>query len=320
MNNVLILTNSSDVHAHILVGWIEKYGGCIFRVDFDRLRTHFFTSIFYNKKNPTLVFETPVGTIWSDSIYSIWFRRPYELKLDENNLDQKIIIGETNDFIRSLSSFFPKKTLQVDHPANIGKSSRKAFQLLLAKKMGLTIPNTIITNSPKEAKGFISEQQNGTIIKSLVSGYVEANNKAKSIFTTFVSPETNIELVKNAPTLFQENIQKKSEIRVTIIGSKVFSVEFDSQLNELGRIDWRKDPDILKVPHRVIQLPTKLEHTLLKYKNYFGLNFSTIDLALTPSGDYVFFELNPSGQFLWLEDLTGLPLASEMAKFLLGKK
>lgn len=48
-----------------------------------------------------------------------------------------------------------------------------------------------------------------------------------------------------------------------------------------------------------------------------GLSYCALDLVVTPSGDYVFLEVNPSGQYGWLESLTGLPITRELVRMLM---
>jgi glutathione synthase/RimK-type ligase-like ATP-grasp enzyme len=44
-----------------------------------------------------------------------------------------------------------------------------------------------------------------------------------------------------------------------------------------------------------------------------GLEYGAIDLRLTPDGEYVFFEVNPAGQFLFVEHACGLPISAALA-------
>jgi hypothetical protein len=46
---------------------------------------------------------------------------------------------------------------------------------------------------------------------------------------------------------------------------------------------------------------------------HLGLVYGAIDLRLTPENEYVFLEVNPSGQYLFVELLTGVPLSDRMA-------
>jgi glutathione synthase/RimK-type ligase-like ATP-grasp enzyme len=113
-----------------------------------------------------------------------------------------------------------------------------------------------------------------------------------------------------APTIFQEIITDCRELRVTVIGDQAFAAEFRPRN---GLIDGRLD---LETPYRQHELPDEVATRLLALVRRLGLVFSTIDMKLTDDGEYVFLELNPQGQYLDIEILTGIPLTAAMAQFL----
>ncbi|OGG14057.1 hypothetical protein A3D77_00935 [Candidatus Gottesmanbacteria bacterium RIFCSPHIGHO2_02_FULL_39_11] len=317
--SVVILTNSYDDHAHSLVPEIEKLGGKVYRIDFDRLSTHFSFSFLLNVKKPSFECETPVGSFASKKIDSIWYRRPYDTIFTKDSIDNAINSREQDATIRSIADYFPKKTLIVDHPNIVRFASQRITQLMIAKKMSLRIPDTLTTTSINQANSFYDKHQGNIIVKDIATTYIRLGNEAKSFFTTRVENKSDLQLVKNCPTLLQEQIFKKAELRITIIGNKIFPIEFDSKQVKEAQVDFRKGIEkIIKLPHKLVKLPLVIEKKLFKLLKFYGLHFGAIDMAITPEGEYVFFELNPAGQFLWLEDLTGVPLASEMAKFLMG--
>ena len=137
-----------------------------------------------------------------------------------------------------------------------------------------------------------------------------------TVFTTPVSTKDvkNINSVKYAPTLLQEYIPKKIEIRATIFGNKIFAAEIHSQQNPLTKDDWRHcNANVDYLPHI---LPKKIEQLCFRLVHGFGLVFGAIDLILTPQGKYVFLELNPNGQWIWIEKLTGLPMINALVNLL----
>jgi glutathione synthase/RimK-type ligase-like ATP-grasp enzyme len=52
---------------------------------------------------------------------------------------------------------------------------------------------------------------------------------------------------------------------------------------------------------------------------HFGLNYGALDLILTPDGRHVFLEVNPVGEFFWLERCPGLPISKAIADILLSQ-
>jgi len=86
----------------------------------------------------------------------------------------------------------------------------------------------------------------------------------------------------------------------------------DTQADEKSRVDSRGgDPD-----HEIFELPDEVKASLRRLMAAFGLNFASLDMIVTPDGEFVFLELNPNGQWLWLELELGLPLVATMADLL----
>lgn len=189
----------------------------------------------------------------------------------------------------------------------------------MAAEIGFTIPRTLVTNEPQEVKDFFHECQGKAINKVLGKGQVEYLRDYYFIYTHKVLPQ-DLEMIKNvayAPALFQEYVPKRFEIRVTIVGSSVFSCEIHSQDSPKTVDDWRHY-DLNNVKHLVHTLPKSIEALCLEMIKKLDLNFATFDLILTPDNNYIFLELNPNGQWLWIEQLTGLPISSSIAELLLA--
>jgi len=66
------------------------------------------------------------------------------------------------------------------------------------------------------------------------------------------------------------------------------------------------------------QLPVEVEQKLLRLMDYFSLNYGAIDIILTPARKHVFVEVNPCGEFFWLERSPGLPISDAIADVLVG--
>jgi glutathione synthase/RimK-type ligase-like ATP-grasp enzyme len=113
-----------------------------------------------------------------------------------------------------------------------------------------------------------------------------------------------LESVRLVPCLFQEYVPKYRELRVTIIGDELFAAEIDSQARESTSVDWRQWNDGgFAIPYRKTTLPVEIAERCMALVRSYQLNFSAMDLILTPDGRYVFIENNPNGQFIWVEQL-----------------
>ena len=122
--------------------------------------------------------------------------------------------------------------------------------------------------------------------------------------------------VRLTANLFQERVKKNVELRITIIGSVVFPVMIYSLRSERTRDDWRAHyPDITYGEHYT--LPPQVEQACLNLVERLGLNYGAIDMIVTPEGEHVFLEINPVGQYLWLEkEIPSLPLTDTLIDLL----
>jgi glutathione synthase/RimK-type ligase-like ATP-grasp enzyme len=126
-----------------------------------------------------------------------------------------------------------------------------------------------------------------------------------------------LETLRECPLTIQNYIEKSYELRVTVVSDRVFACKINSQ--ETGgdtAIDWRRY-NIPKTPHSRYELPEDVREKLLLFHSYFGLTASSFDIIRSREGDFVFLESNPYGQWLWIEDLTGLQITAAITDALL---
>jgi len=120
---------------------------------------------------------------------------------------------------------------------------------------------------------------------------------------------------------FQENVPKALELRITIVGQRVFTAAVNSQIFQGATYDWRKQGRTLKDAWQAYDLPPDVEKKLLQLMAEFGLNYGAIDMIVTPDGEYVFLEINPVGEFFWLEIFSPhFPISQAIAEILLTGK
>jgi glutathione synthase/RimK-type ligase-like ATP-grasp enzyme len=225
-------------------------------------------------------------------------------------------------------------------------ASRKPFQLQAALAAGLRIPKTLITNDPAQVLAFRDECEGQIAFKPLSgvsSRALDYSKEAADLFAgqfslepaikesstestiplifTQILDDSKIPYLSNlaaSPAIFQEYVEKSSELRVTIVGSQVFAARIYSQEANITKTDFRRFslPGNPKIRHELCKLPDELVRRLLQLMNALNLVFGCIDMIETPEGDYVFLEVNPSGQWGWIEDYTGAPISQALAGML----
>lgn len=198
----------------------------------------------------------------------------------------------------------------VNDPARDQVAHRKAYQLSVAQDVGLRIPHTMITNDPGEARRFVDAR-----------GYRDVVYKAFSATErdwreTRLLREEELELLDNvryAPVIFQEYVEAAVDLRVTAVGDELYAVAIHSQETDY-KVDFRMD--IASARIEAVALPDEVQRTLRALMQRLGLVYGAIDMRLTPDGRYVFLEINPAGQWLFVEQPSGQPIADALARLL----
>jgi glutathione synthase/RimK-type ligase-like ATP-grasp enzyme len=252
----------------------------------------------------------------------VWFRR-HRLPRMPDELDPahaEYCLRESEWFIRGAVYSLGLASPSVEwmsHPAKVQAAESKIYQLSVARSLGFRIPDTLVSNDPGEVRKFFDEQGGEVIAKPLRLGYIDYGDRQTGIFTNRVSPgdlEDGM-AIRLAPVIYQRLIPKLSDIRVTVVGGQLFAVTIDSQSDPAASVDWRRTEDE-NLPHSVHSLPPRLEELCLAYVSALGLKYGAIDLVLTPEGDYIFLEINPNGQWVWMEERLDLPISGAIASWL----
>lgn len=191
--------------------------------------------------------------------------------------------------------------------------------------MGLLIPESLLTNSPCSGQNFINCHSDGSAMKVLRQGTLRyASGDVKLLHTRKLLPETICEhktdAISLAPVFLQEYIPKKQEWRVTVVNDEVFACKIDSQSTAESREDWRGQIFLeSKVKHEIGELPGMLSSMCIDFVRRLGLSFGAIDLIETPKEEFYFLEINPNGQWGWIEQITEAPISRSIARLLISK-
>jgi len=318
---VLVLTNTEDgMHSDIVISKLLERGERVFRMDSDRLATGELRVLFSCDSQQTkFVFEDGTNCIASDEIKSVWYRRPNRFNLRINDQVQKTYAErEFTSFLDGLWAIIPKSVFWVSNPRALEHARKKMHQLELARTMGLAIPRTIISNDPLKVKAFYDLCGGRVIFKAIYHEFLDYGTRAFNIPTTLITPThlAQIDLVRTLPTLFQEFIEKKYELRVTVVGERVFPVKIDSQANPLTVVDWRNPTYINDLHYSPIELSEKVSKICLGMLDNLGLSFGAFDFAVDTRNELYFLEVNPNGQWYWLEDKAKVLISDAMVDIL----
>jgi RimK-like ATP-grasp domain len=317
-DTVLIITNDHDEHADAVSGELAGRGVRVFRFHPADFPDACSVSIEIDAGRVHGELRTHDDRVDFDDICAAWFRRSgnlYETRLTitSEKLDNYVKIQSQGTLAALCSTL---QTLWVSHPLTLRRAEVKALQLVEASKAGLRIPHTLISNDPERATPFVAALGDvDCAVKPLLAvGVTDEQGGFRMPLTAMLPRGHSLESVAHAPTILQPYVEKAFELRCVVIGEKVFAAKMDTQADERSRIDSRGgEPD-----HEIFALPDDVEAALHRVMASFGLNFASLDMIVTPDGEFVFLELNPNGQWLWLEYELGLPLVATMADLLMS--
>jgi hypothetical protein len=303
---ILIVAPPDDAHALCVAQDLETMGKAFRLVDSSRLARDGrlqFRAGQHSSSTWTCVDGQPIAL---DTIETVWHRRRFLPPVAAG-----LPIGDQQYFQREWTEMISGVFASLDRAWFVNDPHRqnaavKPLQLRLAETLGLRIPDTLITNDPGTAAAFIDRHRGRVVHKTLAP-------PRHRFLPTKAWTESDREVLDNlvlAPTIFQETVTDCRELRITVIGDRVFAAEFHPAV---GLIDGRLD---VQTPYHPHTLPHDVSRRLLALVRQLGLVFSTIDMKLTDDGEYVFLELNPMGQYLYVEILAGLPLTAAMAELL----
>jgi glutathione synthase/RimK-type ligase-like ATP-grasp enzyme len=325
MIDLLIVTSETDIHADVIINELQKSKIRAIRLNSENfIRKAKYVYSWPASGNPSqsfLCYEDSLRTVQNVGV--IWWRKPEDYQVYPEVNDAwaiKYCQQETESLIYSLSGLYPKARW-VNHYYKIRLPSHRINQIPIAQKLGITIPPTLVTNSYDAACNFVTQQGQCIVKPMRYSGFLH-DEKQYACYTRPIDVETLLafrESIRLAPVFIQKRIQKKAEYRVTLIGKHDFVCRIDAQhTNDADvTLDWR-----VIEPDKLVHVPDKLAMDYLnKLKLHqmldeFGLNFGAFDIIRDEDDTLYFIELNPNGQWYWIEILTKMPMVRAMVELI----
>lgn len=316
---ILILSARDDLHAAAAAANLQRRGAEHRWVDPGDAPAKMSLTMRWQGGRARRTLRTRDALVELDEVRAAWFRRPSAPTLDASLRDpfmRGYAMQETaqvlSDLWHSMDCAWVPGT-----PSSIDRADYKFTQLCAAARVGLATPDTLITSDPEEFHDFREAHPEGMISKlpSPVLNHFPERSVGRLTQMVTARDAGHASSVRHAPVTFQPYVPKRSELRVTVFGERAIAVEIDSQANLHTRLDWRRY-DIKHTPHRLHRLPDSVERGCVALVRDLGLRYGAIDLVLTPEGEYVFLEINPNGQFLWLEEAAGVPLTEALCDLL----
>jgi hypothetical protein len=315
--DVLIIGEAADPHVEVVRERVERLGRRCLVIDEPSTRLR----LSYIGSQPLV--EAQTGKDWVDlsRAKAVWWWRKETsvIPTPHDGFIGDFVTREYRELMESFEKLISGAAWPI-RPSSVRLSNLKCYQLALARELGLQTPATIITNDANSVVEFVrrnSSRFGEMLLYKPLTWFVAPPNRF--LYANIVSihqVDSRPLSVAAAPCQFQEYISKSHELRVTVVGRRVFAVHIDSQGRPETAVDFRRDQDAVSyVPGR---LPSGIANRLQEMLRRCRLSFGAFDLVVSTRGDVLFLELNPMGQWLWLEQRLGLDISGAIARLLIG--
>jgi hypothetical protein len=310
---LLILTSDKDLTADFLICELIDRRLPYFRANAEELSgadATFFLSENGIRRNLTI----GPRSVDLGEVRSVWYRRvvqPHPAKTLQPS-EQAFVAGELRHFAMGL--VLNPRAIWVNPIEKVAIAEHKLYQLQVARRLGFRVPRTLVSNKLDELQKFCTSNEYGTICKPIFHGMYVDGASRYSVYTRRVASDSlDQDSIAVCPVLLQEEIRRTADVRVTIIGTKCFVADItgDSTL-----VDWR-DPDI-SVEYTSSNIDEATRTACKAMLDELGLLYGAFDFVRTPQGNLVFLEVNPTGEWAWLEDRLGFPMRAAFIELLYG--
>jgi MvdC family ATP-grasp ribosomal peptide maturase len=319
---VLLITHSDDFFTIDRVAEaLSKKGAQPFRLDTDKFPLEVQLTAHFDKSKSYHKLEYGNHSISTEQVQAVWTRRIWEPQLSQE-LAPKYREACIRESQATLDGFWDslKEAKWIDDLERINYASNKLRQLRVASEVGFVIPQTLVTNKAEAAREFF-HQVNGKMVSKLLTALSHSMQANSSFFlyTSTVKEEDlqDAESLRYCPMVFQEQIPKQQELRVAYVNGNVFVGALDASVYAAAKVDWRK-PGVEVGAWQNHELPDEVVRRLQAFMGKFGLLFGALDFIVTPSGEYVFLEVNPIGEWGMLERDLDLQISSAIADALIS--
>lgn len=312
---LFILTNSKDSTASFLISALEKAGIPFLRLDTDCLIRKI--ELAFCPGKPAI----KIDGRWREAndVSHIWYRRPEQLQdaRFDSSPESKYTRTEWAEFIECFFAHVPTEKW-VNHPACNAAASRKLEQLTTAAILGFKVPDTLVTQNPENLRAFYRQHQGQVVVKPLSTGYIERSEKENDslIYTNLILEKhlENLDDLSICPALFQQFIQKQHDVRITVMDGNIHAVAIVArEKSGEQRCDVRRN-NMSDAIYQKISLPNVVRQSIERIMQHYRLRFGAIDMAVSNAGDWFFFEINPNGQWAWLDMVAGTNIAESFVK------
>ncbi|MDD9939094.1 MAG: hypothetical protein OXT09_36235 [Myxococcales bacterium] len=306
---IVIWTTAADTSSDRVVSALEREGATYLRLDIDAQAADE-NGVEWNSQAGGALVSGGHRCKASD-VSAIYYRRPYVSEVTD----------DARDFATHEALYFTRCVLLratsarwMSHPSRVLEAENKLWQLSVAEASGMSVPRTLVSSDPRQALDFYLLCDRDVVCKPGFAGFVRSPTP-RAVYTWRLGEDLtqmDLESVRAAPTLLQERVEKVADIRVTHVGGEAIAVRIRSPP---GTLDWRQEIDG-DLAYELAAVPSGVARGMSEVLRRLGLTYGAFDFAETPDGSWVFLEVNPVGQWEWLQVETGADIAGAIAGWL----
>ncbi|MCW5252688.1 MULTISPECIES: ATP-grasp ribosomal peptide maturase [unclassified Streptomyces] len=313
---VLVLAGHFDPTCDLVVEELNRRAVPVFRADMAEfpLRLVLAASLSGGRWHGTLANER--RTLDLARVRSVFYRRPTRPRFPEGMSREARKVAETEARwgFGGLLSALPCRWLPP--PGKAADAEYKPLQLRVAAEAGLSVPRTLVTNDPDAARDFAEEVDGPLVYKPFFHVRGTAEGRTVAVYANVLRPgDLPHPDIATTAHLFQEWVPKAYEVRLTAVGGRIFAAGIHAG-SDAGHVDWRSD--YASHTYWVCEPPADVSAGVLRMLAKLGLPYGAFDFVVTPEGEWRFLEVNPSGQYGFIEQATGLPITAAICDYLEG--
>ncbi|UCR85175.1 MvdC/MvdD family ATP grasp protein [Pseudomonas chlororaphis] len=309
---ILIVSHAADDHATGVIAALCRSGHPQLLLDTAQYPHRSALTQRFGGGSPSYEFSINGRRIDLGTCAAGWWRRPQPFTL-HTGIAPEVATFTYTECHEAVSGLWAALDLVwVNPPDRDEVAHHKPYQLAVAYEVGMPIPRTVITSDPEVARQFVEELgPQRTIYKTFLAS--EGHWRETRLLRSSELPL--LDRVSLAPVIFQEFVPAQADIRVTVVGEKMFATAITAAPGAY-KIDYRMDLDGARF--EPTELPAGTAKALHALMQRLGLVYGAVDLRRTPEGEHVFLEINPAGEWRFVEDRTSQPITEAMAELLIG--
>lgn len=311
---ILVISHAQDRHARCVLDVLRARGRQAVLLDLADLPTRARLTLEPTAAGGPVarLDHAELGTVPLTGATAVWWRRPQQVDLDgvTDPAARGFCYGEWHEALNGMYWLLGCPWMNPVVADQV--ASHKALQLAVAPHLGLRVPETLMTSDADEARAFVGRHEPGQTVYKIFAATHQVWRETRVVREADLAMLDRLHL---APVIFQEKVPAVADVRVTVVGDRMFAMSIGGDRDVDGdAVDFR-----LGLPGTTtaaFTLPQDVEAALRRLMAHFGIVYGAVDFRLTPEGELVFLEVNPAGEFLFVEHGAGHPITAAVADWL----